>query len=367
MTSLRALRSGRLRLPLALTGERPDGSPAPWFVIAWRSALAMWCVWIGVSQFLRVNAGRLAPDGYTYYAAGQRLNAGHQLYRLQPGDLPIYLHPPYWSVPLLSPPFMAVIWRPLSTLPYQLAILIWVTAMAIPMLWAAYKIFVPSPLAVAAAAGGLAYLLGSGNIHGFLFATLAGLWVYRGRTWPAALLGVVTAAKVMPVVFVAWLASERRRRPLIAFALVGAACTIIGLIGAGWAATRLYPHILRTSAPQPVSLSYLTHISWLSAALTVVGTVAAALLRGRRSYQMAVITMVVFNMSGIGFAGGSVIVLLALARQAPEPVSSAPTATSPSRRLFDAAVSWLRTGDHFEYLGIVALTVVVQWTALNVH
>ena len=70
---------------------------------------------VAANQALWVNTGKLVlPDAYTYFAAAQRLNVHHVLYRLSPGDIRIALHPPYWSVPILSPPFMAVIWRPLE-------------------------------------------------------------------------------------------------------------------------------------------------------------------------------------------------------------------------------------------------------------
>src|SRR5205823_5035743 len=36
-------------------------------------------------------------DAYTYLAAGQRLNAGHLLYTLSPGDSEVLLNPPYWT------------------------------------------------------------------------------------------------------------------------------------------------------------------------------------------------------------------------------------------------------------------------------
>jgi hypothetical protein len=46
-----------------------------------------------------------------YLAAGERLNAGHQLYALMPGNRPVDIHPPFWTVPLLSPPPIAVLFR----------------------------------------------------------------------------------------------------------------------------------------------------------------------------------------------------------------------------------------------------------------
>lgn len=304
-------------LTRALTGETGSSGKAlgrRW--ILWRLILGTWSIAAALYEAHRANVHRLLPDAYTYFAAGRRLNAHHLLYQLSPGDIPIALHPPYWSVPLLSPPFMAVIWRPLALLSYQHAAYIWLGLLVVAMGWAAYQIFVVSPLAVAVAAPGLGFLLGSGNIHGFLFAALVALWLWRGRTWPAVLLGVVTAAKVMPLVFLPWLISERKPRPLVGFLAALAVCGLIGILGAGLDATLQYPGIMLSSAPQPVSLSYLTHISWLSDALTLIGVAVTLVLRGRRSFQMAVVTMVLFNPSGIGFAGGSLLVLLALPRGA---------------------------------------------------
>ena len=50
-------------------------------------------------------------DAFTYLSAGERLNAGHLLYALSPGDRPVGLHPPFWTVPLVSPPPIAVVFR----------------------------------------------------------------------------------------------------------------------------------------------------------------------------------------------------------------------------------------------------------------
>jgi hypothetical protein len=57
--------------------------------------------------------GFVPGDAVVYLAAGERLNAGHLLYALSPGDRIVALKPPYWTVPTLSPPFMGVLFRPL--------------------------------------------------------------------------------------------------------------------------------------------------------------------------------------------------------------------------------------------------------------
>ena len=71
------------------------------------------------------NDGRLGWDTRTYLAAGERLNAGHALYALGPGDRWIWINPPYWTVPILYPPPIAVMWRPLAILPNEWSIGIW--------------------------------------------------------------------------------------------------------------------------------------------------------------------------------------------------------------------------------------------------
>ncbi len=79
------------------------------------------CLFLGLivcaSTFVHILAqGFAAWDAPTYLAAGERLNAGHNLYALVAGDRPVLLDPPYWIVPLLSPPPIAVLWRPLALL-----------------------------------------------------------------------------------------------------------------------------------------------------------------------------------------------------------------------------------------------------------
>src|SRR3954447_7786987 len=61
-------------------------------------------------------------DAVTYLAAGERLNAAHRLYVMSPGDRAIYFYPPGLTVPLLSPPPIAAIWRPLAALPVGFAL-----------------------------------------------------------------------------------------------------------------------------------------------------------------------------------------------------------------------------------------------------
>src|SRR5438105_1609964 len=66
---------------------------------------------IGFMAWMRV--GNSALDTGTYLGAGERLNAGHEVYSLKVGDRPI---PLLWKYPLLYPPLIAVLWRPLALL-----------------------------------------------------------------------------------------------------------------------------------------------------------------------------------------------------------------------------------------------------------
>ena len=71
-------------------------------------------------------------DSITYLAAGERLNAGHDLYRLGPGDRPVLIVSDTFTAPLVSPPVIAVLWRPLAALPVGQAI--WIAACWIVLL-----------------------------------------------------------------------------------------------------------------------------------------------------------------------------------------------------------------------------------------
>ena len=53
----------------------------------------------------------IGTDSANYAAGGQRVAGGHPLYALSPADQPVPAdNAPLWSVPLLSPPGVAVIW-----------------------------------------------------------------------------------------------------------------------------------------------------------------------------------------------------------------------------------------------------------------
>ena len=88
-----------------------------WRTVAWLVLVAVAvAVWVATFQAFGFAPAVSGSDAWNYLAAGERLNAGHLLYALSPGDRPIAVLPPYWTVPLLAPPPIAVVWRPLAVL-----------------------------------------------------------------------------------------------------------------------------------------------------------------------------------------------------------------------------------------------------------
>jgi alpha-1,2-mannosyltransferase len=166
-------------------------------------------------------------DATVYLAAGERLNAGHELYSLQPGDRPIALNPPYWTVPTLSPPMLGIAWQPLALLGtagiwvgWGLTALIFMASLAILV----YSTPLWGSLAVAALAPKIGDQLAIGNVNGLLAAGVLCIWVLRDRAWlVGGLLSVMVLIKVTPVVLVVWLVATRRYRALLAAAV----CTLV--------------------------------------------------------------------------------------------------------------------------------------------
>lgn len=276
--------------------------------LLWRAFLAVASIAVAIG-FASVTKFQ---DAITYYAAAQRLNDGHPLYALSAGDIPIALNPPFWSVPILSPPFMAVVWRPLEAIG-PAGLFVWFAVLFVAMLVTSAVLFNRAPLAVAICAPALGYLWGSGNVHGFVFVGAAAAWVWRDRWWIGVVIGVLAAAKLFPIVLLAFLVAGRNWRGVAALVVSAAICTAIGVIGAGVEATLQYPGILLSSIPQPEMLASATGLRWLTPLLIVAAMAVTVVLRGRWSYRSAILGIVLAF--GLSFAQSSLIALLALPRR----------------------------------------------------
>ena len=130
--------------------------------------------------------GFIPGDAFTYLAAGERLNAGHLLYALSPGDRPVDLNPPYWTVPLLSPPPIAVVFRAFATMPPDTGAYFWwalqLVALAVislvmlarrrPLLTAGVMLLLLIPTV---------YEIGVGNLNSMVLLGLIFTWRWATR------------------------------------------------------------------------------------------------------------------------------------------------------------------------------------------
>ncbi|HEY7523482.1 MAG TPA: glycosyltransferase family 87 protein [Candidatus Limnocylindrales bacterium] len=199
--------------------------------------------------------GLIPGDAFTYLAAGERLNAGHLLYALSPGDRPVGLEPPFWTVPLLSPPTIAVLWRPLAAIPAELGVYVW-WALHIASVATAF-LLVAARRPILAAAGLLvlvipfAYEIGVGNLNGFVLLGLVLTWretALRHERATGALSAALTGFKVTPILLGWWLLTQRRWQALRWYVLAGLAILAVSLLGAGLDAHLAYLGIVRDTA-----------------------------------------------------------------------------------------------------------------------
>jgi hypothetical protein len=234
-------------------------------------------------------------DAITYLAAGERLNAGHDLYRLAPGDRPVLILPQTFDSPLVSPPPIAALWRPLAALPFGLAA--WIAATWIAMLgtivYLVRRTGWPAVVACVALFDGIAQQLTVANVAAFFPALLIVAWNQRARPPSASVLGVMTAIKIAPGAMFGWLAARRDLPAFLWAAGAALALLLIGAIGAGLDSYGEYLAVARGTRPSPESLSGMTGLPWLSVAVLVAGTLLAAVVRRDAwSFAIAVVASV---------------------------------------------------------------------------
>jgi hypothetical protein len=242
--------------------------------LRWVSALSILIVIVPlVAAEFETFPTRPSGDPWNYLAAGERLNAGHPLYELSPGDRPVDLHPPFWSVPLLSPPFIAVVWRPLAPLGDNAMVVWWaggVLATALFILWLLRRLQNPWAIfGLVALSPPLAYGALSGNAIGYLIPILA-------LRHPAAV-AVGAAVRLTPALF----APSVGIRMTLGF---GAALAAVSLLGAGLENHLDWLRAVGSSAPTPNSISGITGLPPLVVALACL----VLALRGWRSAVVAV-------------------------------------------------------------------------------
>ncbi len=274
--------SGSARLPF---------SPPPWAVILVRIALIL-----AIFGELYVTAtvqlpGLMHPtdlgtDTSNYFAAGQRLNAGHDLYGpLLPTDRPVPGYPKLYPAPILSPPLSAVMWRPLAAFGDVSMTIWWAVDLALVVILAVWFAMVGRRWTLAGLAGILALGLPiawvlavryrypgyyspvsiaalSGNLNGFITGLCVLAWwaTGRGRPWLAgAAAGLAAMLKLGPFALVWWLVVRRDWPAVKAFAVTVLALGIVGLVGAGLDANLAFARLTLSAGVSPSSLS----VAWI--------------------------------------------------------------------------------------------------------
>ena len=263
-------------------------------------------------QLFGWNPTNPGNDTWTYLAAGERLNDGHALYAIGPGDRPVALSPPQWTVPLLSPPPIAVAWRVLAPFGDRARIL-WALAClaaAAGALWALrHRRWVLALLAAPVALAALA-----GNASALILAALVAAWRFRDRPWIVAILVVGSAAvKVTPAALVLWIIVTRRWRALGAIVVVGFAALAVSVVGAGAGAWFDWMESVPGSAPTGEALASLTGLpTWLVAAVGL-ATIPMVWLVTRSDRATFAASVGVAALTTPAFYGQSLSLLLAAA------------------------------------------------------
>lgn len=274
-------------------------------------------------------------DALWYLAAGERLNAGHLLYALAPGDRPVLILPSISTAPLLSPPPIAVLWQPLAAVPVGFAL--WVVATWIAVLGTTFHLVMRTGLRGALVATLLAPAIGeqlaAANVAAFFPVLLLAAWRYRGHPIAGILIGLMASFKLAPGTMLGWMAGTKQWRGLAAAALTGLAVFAISVGAIGIQPFADYVDVARSAGPSTLSMSGLTGLPWASAATLLGGTALAACLG--RWPRWSFVAAVVFAVLGTPslYPSGFVALLAVLAPFADqtEPSTQPAAATSYGR------------------------------------
>jgi len=275
--------SGMLREEMA-PGPAMTLRAALWLALV---AIAV-VIWIGTIRAIGFSPATAGSDAWNYLAAGERLNAAHPLYALSPGDRAIQLLPPYWTVPLLAPPPIAVLWRPLALLGDS-AMNLWAGAGLVITFATAAWLLVRGGLIVAGIIAIMAVALAeqavAGNANGFLFLALVAVWILRARPALAgSLIAAAIAVKLTPALLLIWLVTARRWKLFAAAVAALAVIGVVSLVGAGvqnhldWLAS------VPQAVPAPTSIAGMTGLP--SAVVLVLSALAVLVASGLRDERV---------------------------------------------------------------------------------
>jgi hypothetical protein len=254
-------------------------------------------------------------DATTYLAAGERLNAGHDLYHLQPGDRDVLAWPGLYSSPLLSPPPIAVLWRPLAAVDWGFAL--WVAACWVALLGTLVYVVLRMGLPALPLAFALSFSIGEqlavANFNSFMPAIYVLAWRYRDRAASGAFVALGAAVKLSPVAMGGWLLGTRRWRALTGLAVSLAAIFVISGLGAGFGSFVEYLGTLSGNQSTPISMTRLTGIPYATYLVLFGGTLAAIFLGRRLPKASFVVALLAAVLGTPALYASSLVPLLALA------------------------------------------------------
>lgn len=282
------------RMDREATSQRPRRARriAPANAAGWVLGFAGLALTAIMVAYWFATTGVVGWDAVTYLAAGERLNAGHDLYALVAGDRYVWIDPPFWTVPLLSPPFIAVVWRPLAAVPFGFA-LWWIVsegALVLTALWMLVRRpAVVGPLLIALALP-IAWEIKVANVNGALVAGTVAIWwlvTRRHDRAAGAVIALMAAVKLWPAYLLIWFMSQRRFEAVRGFVIGGAICAAISVLGAGMAAHVEYLSVIRGTPPGMLALATLVgyavgaSLPWLGYAIWALGAIEIWALRDR--------------------------------------------------------------------------------------
>jgi hypothetical protein len=299
----------------------------------------------------------LTTDTSNYFAAGQRLAEGNDLYSLEAGDRPAPAdNAPYWSVPLLAPPPIAVAWAGLGLGPPAFMMQLWwlvgVALTAGLALFLAATLPAGGLIALCLLAYPMAEMAWSGNVTAYVIPATAAIWwltagARGGRSDGIAgiLVGLLALVRLTPLVLVWWFVLRGRPRAIVATVATVAIGIVVSTVVAGPGVWVEFLGLAQGDAlPTGLSLGGQLRaafgdgplVSLAPAIVGALGVVAATVLRGRPrlAFALLVATSIVATPAlRWGSLGMLVAALAAWAPTAPWDVARA----APRARLSAAA------------------------------
>lgn len=279
-------------------------------------------VWIGVlaNAVLIQRPDLLYPTAFgsdtsNYAAFGERLAYGNELYALSPGDRPVPAdNPPLWSVPILSPPQMAVPWAALAALPDALRFYgLWSLGLA-GTLALGFLFTARAPVAMVIIGttffASLATTALSGNVNAIIVPIGLLIWwvgsQHVPRPWllvAGAFVALLAVVKIGPAMLWLWLVRRRGWDPAVAGGVTAVVLTLVVVVMAGVSPFETYLATSQASVGDPTEQSIPGFLIGLGASaevaraiwIVVLIALAAIVAFGRSpraGYMAAVVAMV---------------------------------------------------------------------------